>query len=163
MAAVLVIAGVAFAQNWNNDDNAYKAGGPNVVFHQCELSNNSHDAVHANDTHDIEPTAITSSMIHGCDTEDVRANDFPFGLDERTGWYECHAFNSPQNCNRGHVHINTSYSNIPEDYDRTLRLICEEIGHSVGLAHANDQDSCMSTSTAKHLTNHDKGLINQHY
>lgn len=163
VALPLLVAGVAFAANWVTTDSAYKAGGPNVVFHQCELSNNSHDAFHSNDSHDINPTAINSSLFHGCDTEDVRINDFAFGTDRPAGFYECHAFNSPQNCDRGHAHINTSYSQIPEDYQFTLLIICEEIGHSVGLAHAGDPDSCMSVGPARHLTNHDQGLLNQHY
>lgn len=158
-----VVAGTAVAQNWNTTDNAYKAGGREVRFDSCDLMNNTEDGFHANDTHDIEPTVINTSLYHSCDTIDVRINDYDFGTNEPTGWYECHTFNSSQNCNTGHVHINTSYSDIPEDYQRTLRLVCEEIGHSVGLAHANDTDSCMSGSTAAHLTPHDKQMIDANY
>jgi predicted Zn-dependent protease len=50
-----------------------------------------------------------------------------------------------------------------EDYSRTLRVVCEEIGHSVGLDHQGTSDSCMSASTAAHLDGHDKYMINQHY
>jgi hypothetical protein len=166
VCGALLIVGTSFATNWTTSDNSYKAGDSDVWFHQCAMQANTHDAFHANDSHDIEPTAITTHLTaahDACGTEDVRINDFAYGTDDPTGWYECHDFHSAQNCDKGHAHINTSYSNIPEDYQRTLRLVCEEIGHSVGLGHSGDSDSCMSASTAAHLTSHDKGHLNNNY
>lgn len=55
------------------------------------------------------------------------------------------------------------YGDIPEDPGRTMRLVCEEIGHSVGLDHSGDGASCMSASTARHLTDHDENTINGQY
>lgn len=159
---VVIGAGTAFASHWLTDG-AKKAGDSNVRFDNCELANNTHDAFHNNDTHDIEVTVITSSNFHSCDTVDVRINDWPFGTDDPTGWYECHLLHSANNCDHGHVHINTSYSDIPEDYSRTLRLVCEEIGHSVGLGHSGQDGSCMSGTTAAHLNDHDKTSINNGY
>ena len=159
--------GSAWAGNWTTTDNAYKAGDSNVVFDQCALQTNTHNAFHANDSHDIEPTQITTTLYHrGCDTDDVRINDYAYGTSRPTGWYECHAFHSSQNCNRGHAHINTSYSNIPENYNRTLTLVCEEIGHSVGLAHrkSGEPASCMGADLSwLHLSGHDQTVINNHY
>jgi hypothetical protein len=67
-------------------------------------------------------------------------------------------------CDEGHAHINTSYSNIPEDYDRTLTLVCEEIGHSVGLDHSPSEFSCMGMNLeATHLGRHDITLLNANY
>lgn len=157
---ILVGAATAFASHWQGP----KAGGSNVRFDSCELSNNSHDALHSNDSHDIEPTDITSSIYHSCDTVDVRINDWPFGTDDPYGWYECHQYHSADNCDHGHAHINTSYDFIPEDYDRTLSLVCHEIGHSVGLGHAGQDGSCMvAVGWPKHFTDHDGDAINSHY
>jgi hypothetical protein len=127
---------------------------------------NTHDAFHGNDTHDIEITRISSSMSsshEACDTVDVRINDYNYGTDKPTGWYECHVWHSSTSCDQGHAHINTSYGDIPEDRGRTMRLVCEEIGHSVGLDHSGEDASCMSASTARHLTDHDENTINGHY
>ncbi|MGH3029226.1 MAG: matrixin family metalloprotease, partial [Gaiellaceae bacterium] len=58
---------------------------------------------------------------------------------------------------------------LPENYGTTLSVVCEEIGHSVGLAHSKTSDpgytsSCMWASTNDfHLTSHDKQVINNHY
>jgi hypothetical protein len=78
-ASALEPSGVAWAANWTENDTVYKAGGQNVVFHQCELANNTHDAFHANNNHDIEGTCITPTLLHGCETQDVRINDFALG------------------------------------------------------------------------------------
>lgn len=163
---VVLGTGIALAGNWVTTDNAYKAGDADVWFNQCALTTTTHNAFHNNDSHDIEPTQITThlSAAHdACDTEDVRINDFGYGTDNARGWYECHAFHSSQNCDKGHAHINTSYSTVPENYDETEEVVCEEIGHSVGLAHTSATSSCMSTSDSSHLDGHDKDVINNHY
>ncbi len=161
------LVGVGTGSNWNTTDNSYKAGDSNVWFNQCAMQANTHDAFHANDSHDIEPTDITTSLSaahDACDTVDVRINDFGYGTNRPRGFYECHVFNSPQNCDEGHAHINTSYSAIPENYNETLEVVCEEIGHSVGLDHSDFDSSCMSNDVnARHLDGHDQGHLDDHY
>lgn len=162
-AAVLVVGfgqSPASASHWLGS--GYGAGPNDIWFHMCELNDNTHTAMHSNGDHDIGPTRITRVEQHGCDTVDVKINDYHYGLDNDTGWYECHDRLNGF-CNMGHAHINLSYDNISEDYSRTLRLVCEEIGHSVGLDHRGDTDSCMSASNAAHLDAHDKEVINNHY
>lgn len=161
---------VAYAGNWNNNDFAYKAGDDQVYFHQCNLDSdgNTHRAFHNNNDHDILPTTINPRQYHGCETVDVRINGYAYGFDEGAyGWYECHDKHSPQVCDKGHVHINVSYGRIPEDYSDTLSLVCEEIGHSVGLGHRTGSatGSCMSQNwSSLHLDYHDKvDEINPHY
>ena len=47
-----------------------------------------------------------------------------------------------------------------------LSLVCQEIGHSVGLAHPDSGTSCMIqtvSATRQHLIQHDIDLLNQHY
>lgn len=160
--------------NWDAGDNSYKAGDSNVYFAQLKLSYNVHQAFHSNDQHDIEPTDIDTYTPHGCTNRDVRINDGPYGFGENSygyGWYECHAWYHPQGCDRGHVHINTSWYFIPENYSDTLSLVCQEIGHSVGLGHRRRENntSCMSKVeyrydlNAFHLDGHDTWHINDRY
>lgn len=67
-------------------------------------------------------------------------------------------------CWNGHTHFNTSYANIPENYNRTLTLVCEEMGHAVGLHHRVENTSCMGSNLdALHLDQHDKDVINRLY
>lgn len=130
----------AFARNWH-----HKAGDSYVYFHKCKLAYNTHVAVHRNGDHDIGPTDITRRERHGCETVDVRINDYPFGLDDYPGWWECHRWYSANGCDWGHVHINTSYTDIPENYYVTLSLVCEEVGHSAGLDHRGRYaNTCMN-------------------
>lgn len=117
---VVMAYGVAFAAHWTNDDSSYKAGNSEVYFSQCGLDPNGNTrlAFHNNGDHDIRPTDITRREVHGCDTVDVRVEGAPYGFGDNAygfGWYQCHDFYTPEGCDRGHVHINTSYSFIPED------------------------------------------------
>lgn len=166
--------GVASAVNWDANDGSYKAGDSNVYFHQCKLSPNTHQAFHSNDQHDIEPTDIDTYLYHGCTNVDVRINDGPYGFGDKSygyGRYECHAKYHPQGCDKGHVHINTSWYFIPENYSDTLSLMCQEIGHSVGLGHRRRENntSCMSLVeqrydlNACHLDSHDIWHLNDRY
>lgn len=162
LAMVLSVAGYAVAGNWLG----YNAGDDNVYFHQCELdlNGNTHKAFHNNNDHDINSTDIETYQYHGCSIVDVRIVGEAYGTNRPTGWYHCHAFRNSNSCDKGEAHINTSYPNIPEQYPRTLTLVCEEIGHSVGLDHRGDPDSCMSANLqAYHLDAHDRAVINNHY
>jgi len=112
-------------------------------------------------------------MRHGCDTVDVRIDWVRAGTgpQDSYGYYECHIFYSPQGCDRGHVHINVSWGFLPEDFSDTLTVVCQEVGHSVGLGHRprSNGTSCMSRVidrsdlTAAHLDSHDRGHINANY
>ena len=161
--AVLFAPDPAFAGNWNHD-----LGGRDVNFQMCELSNNTHDAFRNNGDHDIGPTAIVRHEVYGCYTYDVFINDFEYGKDDAPGFWHCHKAIDANTCDHSHAHINTSYEKIPEDYYRTLAVVCEEIGHSVGLHHRpdTDPDTCMShynNNSARHLDGHDAYMINIHY
>jgi len=61
------------------------AGSNPVHFNMCDLNDNTHQAMHHNGDHDIGPTHITRNEEHGCDTLDVRINDYAYGLDQHTG------------------------------------------------------------------------------
>lgn len=158
--AIAATLGPASATNLLGHD----AGDANVYFTMCQFEANTHSTFHDNDNHDINPTAINSIPQHTCSEIDVFVTDGAYGTDDPTGWWECHVWFDSNTCDKGHAHINISYSNIPEDYNRTLTLMCEEIGHSVGLHHSGSSDSCMSTNlNALHLNPHDKAQLNALY
>jgi hypothetical protein len=156
--------GSAVAGNWNGPADGwqgYEAGDSQVRFDQCELTDTVHNKFHENNNHDIEPTDITASEFHSCDTVDVRVNDYSFP-EPGPGFYECHAFHSTWNCDLGHVHMDTDHPDIPENPGFTLKVLCQEIGHSLGLRHDGSGQSCM-VSNDQHLRPHDKDVINGHY
>jgi hypothetical protein len=163
-----LFGGVSRASNWNEVDQIYKAGTNSTVqFHECNLSPNTHDAFHANNDHDIAPTDIFTTLAHSCNEAEVRINDAEFGLSQPKGFYHCHAMSGPQNCSNAHAHINRSYPDIPENYGPTEHVVCEEIGHSVGLGHHSQNsnlDSCLVLLSGKrHLAGHDKNHLNDNY
>lgn len=142
----------------------HDAGDSNIYFTMCQLDATTHATFHDNDNHDINSTQITSINQHTCSEIDVFITDGAYGTDDPTGWWECHVWFDGNTCDKGHVHINISYSNIPEDYNRTLTLMCEEVGHSVGLDHSGATDSCMSANlSALHLNPHDRAHLDALY
>jgi hypothetical protein len=70
--------GVAYAGNWVYDDGSYKAGNSEVYFALCNLKSNTHDWFHDNDSHDIEPTDITTVVYHDCENVDVAVHDYDY-------------------------------------------------------------------------------------
>lgn len=164
-----LVGRTAGANNFNQTDQSFKAGTNNVVFfNECNLGATIHQVFHANNDHDIAPTDINPDLVHTCIETEVRINDAEFGLSEFRGFYHCHQFfPNPQTCSISHVHINRSYSDIREDYGRTESVVCEEIGHSVGLGHLSQNsslDSCMVlTRDLRHLSAHDKNHLNDNY
>lgn len=165
LASVLAVgltSNPASAGNWLN----FKAGDNQVYFHQCDLRDKTHDAFHNNSDHDILPTDINPHQYHGCDTVDVRINDGQYFDESAYGWYECHDDVDRPVCDHGHVHINSKYDFLFNDNGTMLSLVCEEIGHSVGLAHrpSGDESSCMSQRwESRHLDSHDTNTIDNHY
>lgn len=135
-----------------------------INFDLCDLNAGIHDAWHSNNSHDIAPTDINPTHAHSCATVEVRVNDSFYGLNQPPGWWECHD-GSPSVCLSGHVHINLdkagSYSTALK-----LALICQEVGHSVGLAHADTGNSCMHnplSTLRQHLVQHDIDILNSQY
>lgn len=135
-----------------------------VEFDLCNLLTTTHDQYHANDSHDIDPTDITSSSIHSCTVVDVGVYDASYAQ-SGPGFYECHSFNpSFTVCQVGHVHMDTDDPGIPENAGFTLKVMCQEVGHSVGLDHPTSppNPTCMDGSS-QHLSTHDHNLIDSNY
>lgn len=165
--ALLVVGALpASGGHWRSEPRLYHADDRDgrVTFHQCELTTRFQNAFSSNNTHDIIPTNILVSGFNGCDTDDVRMNDFNFDQTTYFGWWECHSLVTSDMCDTGHVHIDLNERNY-SDGD-ALSLTCEEIAHSVGLGHRTNAttDTCMKQLwSTKHLDQHDKDVINGHY
>jgi hypothetical protein len=137
-----------------------------VGFGMCNLNDRFHNAYHANDSHDIAPTDITSGEAHGvctpANTVDVTMHKGDYGPGW-SGYAECHYMSYRGICDSAHVHINTYYGLWTDG--EALHLMCMEIGHTVGLDHSGAGDSCMNDGQwgLRHLNAHDKNIINQQY
>jgi hypothetical protein len=150
----------AWAGNWDRPTGLDQW----IDFDLCDLNTGQHDTWHSNNSHDIAPTAIIPTHTHSCSTIEVRVNDSAYGSNQPPGWWECHDV-SGSVCLSGHVHINTDKAN---SYSAALKLalMCQEVGHSVGLAHADSGNSCMNnplSTDRQHLVQHDIDILNAQY
>lgn len=68
-------------------------------------------------------------------------------------------------CVLAHVHIDTATAPGGSYSDREAQsLMCEEVGHSISLAHSSQSGSCMSQQwDQQNYTNHDKDMVNSVY
>jgi hypothetical protein len=167
LAALVLLPSSASANNYfgwhaNNDYN-------DVGFAKCDLNAGSSNAFDANDSHDVEPTDVTTTIYVSCsggstdDHIDVRVNDSDYGANGKNGWAECHYLNTADVCDDAHAHLNLHYG--PYNSDEWMHLVCHEVGHTVGLAHAGSGLSCMRSGvwTNLHLVQHDKDIVNSLY
>lgn len=157
----LVFAPAVLATN----DLGHKAGSGSVVsFNLAVLTATIHDAWHFNNTNSIDPTDISPTHYHDTSGKLVRVSDAPYG---DTGWYGrwyCNLWDSNRiYCYDGRVQINNTYG--PYTNTEAESLVCEEVGHSVGLAHrSSTASSCMSQQFDETLLDsHDKGILNNKY
>lgn len=162
LGAALLLFGprAALASNWlggftPDTDYGY------LGYHLCNVNGSTGSAFDQNRNHDLEGHVPTVAW-YSCGTADyieVQVMDDYYGESAQIGWWECHS--AYDNCSFGHVHINLS--DLPFSY---MALVCQEVGHSVGLAHTGNPNSCMNnpvTYDRQHLSGHDKFTLDQHY
>lgn len=166
------MAGVATASNRFPTNN--KAGANSTVtFRHLNLASTFHDAAHDTDTTDVEPTDVYTLIYHD-GTREVTINDYDYNNPYGYGWYECHdeyLSGGLLICLDSHVHIDTYlYGNTQNppgtSYSTTeaRSLMCEEVGHAIGLAHSSEANSCMSQDWGEtDWTVHDDGVVNSIY
>jgi hypothetical protein len=170
-AAVIVgfvlgsMVGAASASNRFPTNN--KAGTNSAVtFKHLNLASTMHDAAHNTDTTDVEPTDVYTLIYH-TGTREVTINDDSYNS-PYYGWYECHSEYLSGGlliCTDSHVHIDL-YDPPGGSYSTTeaRALMCEEVGHAIGLAHSTEGNSCMSGSwNDTDWTGHDDGVVNGIY
>lgn len=166
---LLTTTGGAFATN----DLGNKAGTDSTVtFLKYYLTATVSSAFDFNDTNSIEVTSITTTIYVTTSGDndiyypkEVNVYDFDYG---DTGWYGqyyCQTWGGGNVCSVGKVLINLyPEPPLPLNDTEARSLVCEETGHSVGLDHSGDSDSCMSQDWNDNLLNaHDKGILNGRY
>jgi hypothetical protein len=106
-------------------------------------------------------------------TLDVLVTDFDYGANGAIGWVECIPGSSTSGshpglrCDRQKLRLNGSYANQFDTAQERESLSCHEIGHTVGLRHRNEENSCMSTAAASTTSTrtslHDDAHINANH
>lgn len=155
------------------NDLGHKAGGNSTVtFLKYYLTTVVSNAFNFNDMNSIEVTDIATTINTTTNPDndiyyprEVNVYDADYG---DTGWYgrwACTTWGSFGVCVVGAVNINLfPEPPLPLNDAEARSLVCEEVGHAVGLAHSRDANSCMSQDWALTLLNaHDKGILNGRY
>jgi hypothetical protein len=146
----------------------HRAGSNAVVtFNRYNLTATIDSAFTFNDYYSIEPSEISTTVFLNdpAYSKEVNVHDAAYG---DTGWYGnwwCYTWGSGNLCLIGLVQINLSYG--PYSLSDAKSLVCEEVGHSVGLAHnygSTGLTSCMSQAWDQTKLNfHDQTTINNIY
>lgn len=113
----------------------------------------------------ISPTDITPMISIDQPWADWEVNVFDANYGD-TGWvgaWTCVVWGGMTTCTQGRVYINLTYG--PYTNGEVKSIICEEVGHSVGLAHSGEVNaSCMSQQPSQtKLSTHDKAHLNAIY
>lgn len=143
--------------------NGYRAGeNSTVTFNRSQLTTNITNAFNYNDVNSVEPTDISTTLFTNSTQKEVNIYDYNYG---DTGWYGrwfCQTFKSGTLwCLDGRVQINLYWSYT---VTQARSLVCEEVGHSVGLSHSAENASCMSQQWDKTLlSSHDRAQLNNKY
>lgn len=124
----------------------------------------------------LNASDLSTSHTHDTTSRELVANDLNYGNPNFFGWAECHAYSGVRGfynkpvCTQAHVHIDLTLTGSPNppgsSYSATeaQSLMCEEVGHSVGLHHSGESGSCMSQNWATTgYTSHDISIINLQY
>ena len=111
------------------------------------------------------PTDLEVPKVGKHGNSDVAAYSADY---DDSGWYgivDCIDYKSKSTCAHWHLHINYQYGPYTEHERRAIS--CHEYGHTVGLQHTTDPDSCMTVALPANiplrLRRHDKKHINKRY
>jgi hypothetical protein len=136
--------------------------------HKRDLTTTYSNAVSTVMSGQYNPTDLTVNVFTSpsCnETARVCIFDSDYGDNGLNGWNACSGPTSGshpnQRCGVQWVRINTRYS------PPANRIVCHEVGHSVGLRHTSTQASCLKSTAdggnSSTLTSHDTGHINATY
>ncbi len=158
VGTTLVSGGVALSTNVTG----LKTGSNSTItFHQFYLGTQFHSAFHDTDSNNVEPTDISTTLYgHSSGLErEVNVYDYVSGS-SAYGWAQCMS-SSGTTCWNWYVVMNQAYSYTNAQAES---LMCEEIGHSVGLHHRYVDGTCMSQQWDENRFNqHDINHLNAIY
>ena len=172
MALFTAVGLVGIANATNNL--GHKAGANSTVtFLKYYLTSTVSAAFDYNDFNNIEFSDITTTIRTTTDRDtdiwypqEVNVFDDDYG---DTGWYGrwyCNTWAAGAVCSVGTVNINLyPVPPLPLNATEARSVVCEEVGHSVGLAHDFvATNTCMSQDWNDTLLNsHDTGILNGRY
>jgi hypothetical protein len=136
-----------------------------VTFNKSNLTAQMSGAFNYNDFMSIEFSDINTMIYTNDGPREVNVNDQTFSAADWYGRWTCNEWNAAQDvCVKGTVNINLKYAYTD---DEAKSVMCEEIGHSVGLDHRETTDNtCMARPvcwTCKILHNHEITHLNSLY
>jgi hypothetical protein len=116
---------------------------------------------------EFNPTDLTTLYTSTLSQAYLQVVDGDYGNIGWAGLWTCGNWGSGNICRRADIYLNLDSSAPPGGtYDATERrsLVCEEMGHGVGLAHRYVNAGCMSQNWGRiHWTDHDKNHVNNWY
>ena len=158
---ILVVAGPVTASNLLG----HRAGWDSTVkVNKVALSAQFNTQVNNVLSESVNPTDITLQIAidQAAANWEVNIYDANYGDTGWAGHWNCQVWGSMTVCTQGRVRLNqvVSYTN-----QEAKSLACEEIGHSLGLAHSNEVNaSCMSQQwNQTKLSTHDRNHLNSIY
>jgi hypothetical protein len=149
------LAGVGLASHWGG----YTAGNDKEVdFCLVDLTSDMHDAYHWNEDNNVVWSDVFPTSSHTPCLGEVDVFDGDYGDTNWSGFYDCLDFDDPV-CSWGRIRLNLFYSH---DLSARRWVVCQEVGHSLGLNHSSDSNSCMKNTydSSPWLTSHDLAEIN---
>jgi hypothetical protein len=160
-AVLLAVAGPAMANVLG-----HRAGWDSTVkFNKVSLTTQANTQFNNLISDSISPTDITPVITINQPVANWEVNVFDANYGD-TGWvgaWICVVWGGLTTCTQGSVYINLTYGPYPNGEMKSI--ICEEVGHSVGLAHSGEVNaSCMSQQPDQtKLSTHDKAHLNAIY
>jgi hypothetical protein len=167
-AGLAATAATAVATNFGAGGGIYYTDNNIVTFHYALLDGVFADSTNWVRINELEPTRLVTGT--GTTTEESAADVSVFDANYGdSGWWgvaECMVLQSATICEHHHVRINRFHSPGGDGWSATERrsILCEEIGHTLGLRHRDASGTCMSQRwNETHFNSHDDDHINARY
>lgn len=133
-----------------------------------DLTTGFSDAVEWHRQNNMNPTDLTTLYTTSIYETYMNIVDSNYGAIGWSGAYNCASWASGSICQRGDVYLNLYGGYVPGgSYDATERrsLVCEEIGHAVGLDHRKTVTvGCLTQDWSRtSWTDHDNNHVNNWY
>lgn len=165
----LIVGAIPGAEATNDLGHRMPDGTPTFIMRNG-LTAGFSDAVEWHRQNNMNPTDLTTLYTSSVSETYINIVDSDYGPIGWSGIWDCAVWGSGNTCRRGDVYLNryTGSGYVPGgSYDATERrsLVCEEVGHAVGLAHRKTVSvGCMTQDWSRtSWTDHDNSHVNNWY